>query len=240
MLPLSKIPHFDPLKAPILGVDHHLRALSSKELSVESIRARFLSPEACALTLTENHEQRIQDKPLKAAAVLLGLVERAELTVILTQRAQHLSTHSGQIAFPGGKVDPEDLTAEATALREAHEEVGLAPNLVKVLGRLNPLVTGTAFRITPVVALVSPQHVISANASEVDQVFEVPLSFLMNPAHHQRRQTLHEGQVREWYAMPYMQGEQERFIWGATANMIRSFYAFLAHPLPQHEGLPLR
>ena len=215
-----------------MGVDHHLRALGSHETSVESIRARFQDPVALALTQTVNHERRHQEQPLKAAAVLFGLVQRAKITVILTQRAKHLSTHSGQIAFPGGKVDPHDANPEATALREAHEEVGLSPNHVTVLGRLNPLVTGTAFRIIPVVAWVHPEHEILANAGEVDLVFEVPLSFLMNPAHHQRRRTEHEGQVREWYAMPYQQGDKEHFIWGATANIIRSFYAFLAHPLP--------
>ncbi len=231
MLPLSKIPRFDPLTAPIVGVDHHLRALREHELSVDFIRARFGNPKALALTLSEIHEPRLNEQPLKPAAVLVGLVERAELTVILTQRSRHLSSHSGQIAFPGGKVDPADASAEATALREAHEEVGLTPENVTVLGQLNPLITGTAYRINPVVALINPHHVIRANAAEVDHVFEVPLSFLMNPAHHQRRQTQHEGHVREWYAMPYQQGEQQRFIWGVTANMIRSFYAFLAQPL---------
>ena len=215
-----------------MGVDHHLRALGSQETRVESIRARFQNPAALALTQTVNHERRLHGQPLKAAAVLFGLVQRTEITVILTQRAKHLSTHSGQIAFPGGKVDPQDANPEATALREAHEEVGLSPSHVTVLGRLNPLVTGTAFRITPVVAWVHPEHEILANAGEVDHVFEVPLSFLMNPAHHQRRRTEHDGQVREWYAMPYQLGDKEHFIWGATANIIRSFYAFLSHPLP--------
>ena len=152
MLPLSKIPRFDPLTAPIVGVDHHLRALSENELSVDFIRARFGNPKALELTLTEIHEPRLNQQPLKPAAVLVGLVERAELTVILTQRSQHLSSHSGQIAFPGGKVDPADASAEATALREAHEEVGLNPELVTVLGQLNPMITGTAYRINPVVA----------------------------------------------------------------------------------------
>jgi len=232
MIPLSKIPHFDPLKAPIVGVDHHLRALEVEDTSAQSIRERFLNPAALALTASVHHERRFQEQPLKAAAVLFGLVQREEIMVILTQRSKHLSTHSGQIAFPGGKVDPQDVNPEATALREAHEEVGLNPKYVTVLGRLNPLVTGTAFRITPVVAWVEPEHEIVANAGEVDQVFEVPLSFLMNPAYHERRQTTHEGQVREWYAMPYRQGSTERFIWGATANIIRSFYAFLAQPFP--------
>jgi 8-oxo-dGTP pyrophosphatase MutT (NUDIX family) len=228
MLQLSKLPYFDPLKAPIVGVDQHLRPLGSHELSVPYIGERFRLPETLALTQQENQESHDQDQPLRAAAVLFGLVQRQELMVILTQRAKHLNTHSGQIAFPGGKVEKEDLSPEATALREAHEEVGLAPHHVQVLGRLNPLITTSAFRITPVVAWVDPEHAIKANANEVEEVFEVPLSFLMNPANHQRRQTHYQGQVREWYAMPYTHGSNERFIWGATANIIRSFYTFLA------------
>jgi 8-oxo-dGTP pyrophosphatase MutT (NUDIX family) len=160
----------------------------------------------------------------------------AQSTVLLTQRANHMSTHSGQIAFPGGKVDPEDADHQATALREAHEEVGLAPQHVQVIGELPVYVTGTAFWVTPVIALVSPDFELTPNADEVQDVFEVPLSFLMNPANHRRHQFDWQGQQRQWFSMPYHQDRLganghseavERFIWGATAAMLRNFYRFL-------------
>ncbi|NBP46347.1 MAG: CoA pyrophosphatase, partial [Betaproteobacteria bacterium] len=138
------------------------------------------------------------------------------------------STHSGQVAFPGGKVDDSDDSVLNTALREAQEEVGLDPRHVEVLGTLSEYITGTAFIVTPVVALIEPGHDIVPNPHEVDEVFEVPLAFLMNPAHHRRHAFEAEGVRREWFSMPYDDRGRERFIWGATAGMLRNLYRFLS------------
>ncbi|MFM7331209.1 MAG: NUDIX hydrolase, partial [Brachymonas sp.] len=148
---------------------------------------------------------------------------------LLTQRTDTLSTHSGQIAFAGGKVDAGE-TANQAALREAQEEVGLLPEHVSVLGSLPRYVTGTAFHITPVVATVQPGFSLQANPAEVADVFEVPLVFLMNPAHHARHEFEFQGHRREWFSMPWLdtQTGQERFIWGATAGMLRNLYRFLS------------
>jgi 8-oxo-dGTP pyrophosphatase MutT (NUDIX family) len=148
------------------------------------------------------------------------------------------------VAFPGGKVDPEDADAAAAALREAEEEVALPRSFVEVIGQLPVYVTGTRFIVTPVVALVRPGFVLHPNPDEVAHAFEVPLAFLMNPAHHRRHRLEAEGQVREWFSMPYAEpaqaepaagesppapaGAVEHFIWGATAGMLRNFYRFLA------------
>jgi 8-oxo-dGTP pyrophosphatase MutT (NUDIX family) len=157
--------------------------------------------------------------------------------VLLTRRAAHMKTHSGQIAFPGGKVDPEDANMQATALREAEEEVGLAARHVQVIGELPVYITGTSFWVTPVIGLVSPDFELRLNADEVADVFEVPLSFLMNPANHRRHAFEWQGSQRQWFSMPYEErrtasnGEVqavEHFIWGATAGMLRNFYRFLA------------
>ena len=159
--------------------------------------------------------------------MLIGIVMREQPTVLLTQRTAHLSTHSGQVAFPGGKVDATDRDVVDTALRESHEEVGLERDQVQVLGTISDYVTGTAFVVTPVVGLVSASHTLKPNPHEVASAFEVPLAFLMNPAFHRRHALEAEGRRREWFSMPYQDGDEQRFIWGATAGMIRNFYRFL-------------
>lgn len=154
--------------------------------------------------------------PPRPAAVLVPIVARPEPTVLLTQRSAHLATHSGQISFPGGRMDPEDATAIATALREAEEEIGLDRALVEPLGFLDSYRTGTGFQVSPVVAVVADTYALTLNRDEVDDAFEVPLAFLMDPSNHQRHSREWRGRVRDFYAMPY----GDRYIWGATAGMI--------------------
>jgi 8-oxo-dGTP pyrophosphatase MutT (NUDIX family) len=155
------------------------------------------------------------------AAVLAPIVKRSDgWTMLLTQRAADLPSHAGQVAFPGGRVDPGDLTAVDTALREAEEEIGLARRFVEPLGAIEPYETGTGFRIAPIIGFVSPGFEQKMDTREVADIFETPFEFLMNPANHERRETEWRGQMRSYYAMPY----RGRLIWGATAGMIRALY----------------
>ena len=218
-------PAFDPRHAPLVGVDAHLPAVPLAWQTEAALRQRFAAAVQWEPEL--RREPRFSDRPPTQAAVLLPLVLREELTVLLTQRTEQLSTHSGQVAFPGGRQDPEDADATATALREAQEEVGLDPGQVEVLGSLPVYETGTAFMVTPVVALVQPDAPLHPNPYEVADVFEVPLRFLLDPAHHQRHRLHWQGLEREWFSMPYLDGGRERYIWGATAGMLRNFYRFM-------------
>lgn len=154
------------------------------------------------------------------AAVLVPVVARPVPSVLLTLRSARLSTHAGQIAFPGGRVDPQDKDELDAALREAREEVGLDSRLVRPLGYLDGYLSGTGFWIVPVVGLVEPHYHLTLNPSEVDDAFEVPLDFLMTPANHQRESREWQGTLRHFYAMPY----KDHFIWGATAGMLRNLY----------------
>jgi 8-oxo-dGTP pyrophosphatase MutT (NUDIX family) len=152
--------------------------------------------------------------------VLAPVVERdGGLTLLLTERASHLRAHSGQVAFPGGKIDPGE-TAGETALREAEEEIGLDPALVEPLGWLDSYLTGTGFRVAPLLALVKPGFRLRINADEVADAFETPLAFLMDPANHRLDQREWQGQTRRFYAMPH----DGHYIWGATAGIIRNLY----------------
>ena len=170
----------------------------------------------------------VPGKAVRPAAVLVPLVDRpAGLSVLLTRRAAHLHDHAGQISFPGGRVDAGDVDAVATALRETEEEIGLARSEVEILGRLPDYLTATSYSVTPVVGLVSPPLALRLDAFEVAEAFEVPLAFLMDPAHHERRLIEFGGQARRFYAMPW-QGEHRYFIWGATAAMLRNLYRFLS------------
>lgn len=166
------------------------------------------------------HDRIVPDK-LHDAAVLVPVVDHgAEATVILTKRAEKLKNHSGQIAFPGGKIDPTDVSPVAAALREADEEIGLDRHFVDVVGRMPDYVTGSGYRITPVLGIVRPGFQIKINEHEVDNVFEVPLRFLMDPANHRRDSRVFLERERFFYTMPY-----ERWnIWGVTAGVIRTVY----------------
>ncbi|NDV85660.1 CoA pyrophosphatase [Aurantimonas aggregata] len=165
--------------------------------------------------------QLMERESAREAAVLVPIVDRGEgATVILTTRASHLRQHSGQIAFPGGSVDPGDASPEAAAMRESLEEIALDPVHVEPIGRLPLYRTTTGFKITPVVGLIRPGFALSANPVEVEDVFEVPLGFLMNEANHRQESRVWQGRTRHYYVMPF----GERFIWGVTAGIIRTLY----------------
>lgn len=168
-----------------------------------------------------NPDVTAEGMSFRDAAVLIPVVARLpQASVLLTQRTPHLSAHAGQIAFPGGKIDPEDQTPAAAALREAREEIGLEPAMVEPLGYLTPYLTRTGYRIMPVLGRVDPDHRITINPEEVSDTFEVPLSFLMTSDNHRRGSRPFKGKTRYFYEMPF----NERYIWGITAGIIRSLY----------------
>jgi 8-oxo-dGTP pyrophosphatase MutT (NUDIX family) len=209
--------------APFSAEDLRARALARLRLDLApdamgaEVRGgdHVLSPQAFAADVT---------RPGKPAAVLAPIVARAEgATVLLTKRTARLRQHSGQIAFPGGKIDPQDESPAAAALREAWEEIGLHARHIDPLGYLDLYATGTGFRIFPLVAIVRPPFELTLNPEEVDEVFEVPLRFLMDPANHQLHTRETDGVARHFHAMPW----EGRFIWGATAGMLKNLHARL-------------
>lgn len=224
-----KLPLFDPKTVPVLPLAP-MPSVPAQALTAKALRQRFADPPVWQPEI--RFEPAFSSRPLMPAAVLIGLVQRDELMVLLTLRTATMSTHAGQVAFPGGKVDAEDEDFVAAALREAKEETGLDRQWVSVLGRLPDYTTGTNFRVSPVVALLDPGLTLSANSKEVAEIFEVPLAFLMDPGNHRYHQLEWEGNTRHWYSMPYQHDASvpatERFIWGATAGMLRNFYHFLA------------
>jgi 8-oxo-dGTP pyrophosphatase MutT (NUDIX family) len=161
-----------------------------------------------------------REQPVRPAAVLIPVVDRPQPTVLLTQRSAHLNDHAGQISFPGGKIDATDASPLETALREAEEEVGLIREFVDPIGYLDLYGTSFGFRILPTVARVKPGFKLRINAAEVDDAFEVPLAFLMDPVNHQVHSKDFRGIERSYYAMPFA----ERYIWGATAGILRVLY----------------
>nr|WP_238312770.1 CoA pyrophosphatase [Methylobacterium crusticola] len=169
-------------------------------------------------------------RPPRLAAVLVPVVARERgVNVLFTLRAAHLRDHSGQVAFPGGKIDPADPSPLAAALREAHEEVGLPPEAVRPLGYLDAYLSGTGFLVTPVVGLVAPDAPLRLNPAEVAEAFEVPLDFLMDVANHAQHSREWRGRQRRYYAIPF----GERYIWGVTAGIVRNLYDHLRDDTPR-------
>ncbi|WP_136418561.1 MULTISPECIES: CoA pyrophosphatase [Oxalobacteraceae] len=216
---------FDPEALPVDSIAGE-PAVAPERLTEAWLRERFASPPSWN---PENFEEPLIRKGLgepTPASVLMPLVARDEgFTMLLTQRTAHLNDHAGQVSLPGGRVDEADTTTIDTALRETEEEVGLHRRHIEVLGTLPDYITGTGFRVTPVVSLVRPPFDLRADPFEVAEIFEVPLSFLMDGMNHQRRMIeLPNGLGRRvFYAMPY----QRFFIWGATAGMLRNLFHFL-------------
>lgn len=171
--------------------------------------------------LNPDLEELFLKAKLRDAAILIPVVDHGpEATVILTKRTDHLRSHSGQIAFPGGRLDPEDATPEDAALRETEEEIGLDRSFIEIVGRMPDYVSGSGFRIAPVLSVVRPDFMLTLNRDEVDDAFEVPLAFLMDPANHNRESRTWQGRERFFYTMPY----EQRYIWGITAGIIRTLY----------------
>lgn len=220
----------NPHAVPVAGHDDHLDPVAPSLLTAGSLRQRFQDGRPFQAPI--RGDGALSDRTPSAAAVLVGLVQRDDgLRVLLTKRTDHLRDHAGQISFPGGRSEPEDPNAEATALRESEEEVGLARAQVEVLGRLPDYTTVTRYVVTPVVGLIHPPVDLKLDAFEVAEAFEVPLEFLMTPAHHRRHIFSFDGGQRQFLSMPWRPDPQgdEYFIWGATAAMLRNLYHFLKH-----------
>lgn len=201
-------------------------------LEVPSFRQELFGLEGRTVPGDEGDHTVNEGLPARPAAVLVPVVAHAEPTMLLTQRSSDMPDHSGQIAFPGGKIEPADGTPLDAALREAEEEIGLSRQHVTPLGYLLPFLSRTGYLITPVVGLVSPPFALTLNPREVTDAFEVPLSFLMDPRNHQRKSREFRGEQRHFYAMPF----EDRYIWGITAGIIRNLWERLTDQVPEEVG----
>ena len=220
--PLAKL-HIDPKRLPVDAIAGE-PALPAERLEVAWLRARLARPPSWEPELPEDLRQRFPD--LRRAAVLVPIVRRpGGLTVLLTQRTEHLTNHAGQVSFPGGRAEEDDSSPIETALRETEEEIGLTRRHVEIIGVLPDHVTASAYVVTPVVGLVMPPFDLMAESNEVADIFEVPLTFLMDGMNHQRMSfdLPDGGGRRSFYAMPY----ERFFIWGATAGMLRNLFHLL-------------
>jgi 8-oxo-dGTP pyrophosphatase MutT (NUDIX family) len=224
----------DPRVAELLGHDEHLPPVHPDRMRRGDLIQRFQQPPIWQPDIEV--ERWFQEPDPVAASVLVPLIMRDRPSVLLTRRTSHLKKHAGQISFPGGRSELTDASPVATALREAHEEVGLDAARVQVLGTMPTYTTGTGFVVTPVVGLIEPEAhererlQLQADPSEVDEIFEVPMGFLMDPRYHQRRAFDVPGSKLEFFCMPWTSPEtdKEYFIWGATAAMLRNLYRFLS------------
>lgn len=212
---------FDPQQLPVDSIAGEA-AIAAERLTPDWLRKRFADPPQWMPEVTD---ESLAPRPLPTmASVLVPLVLREDgLTILLTQRTAHLTNHGGQISFPGGRAEATDTSPIDTALRETEEEVGLARRHVDVIGILPNYHTGTGYCVTPVVGLIAPPFELRADPSEVAEIFEVPLAFLMDGMNHQRLSATLPSGYRSFYAMPY----QRFYIWGATAGMLRNLFHFL-------------
>jgi 8-oxo-dGTP pyrophosphatase MutT (NUDIX family) len=224
---------FDAQAIPVHEICHLQAKVPAEHLQPVALRARFQNPPSWQPEITDENRHVIAANiiarrqaagKVTRAAVLIPLLLRDEgLSVLLTQRTDHLRDHAGQISFPGGRMDAADRGPEDTALRESEEEIGLDRSRVEIIGHLPEYLTVSGYSVTPVVALVQAQAEYVLDEFEVADVFEVPLSFLLDPANHQVRLWQSDQGSRRFYSMPY----QSRFIWGATAGMLRNLYHLL-------------
>lgn len=218
----ESIPHDPAFDLAVRGP-----AVAAERLRPTGLRKRFEQPPMWQPELNADPRLFNLDIEPRPAAVLIPLVVRdGDVQVLLTERTAHLTDHAGQISFPGGRVEEGDDGPVATALRETEEEIGLATGAVEVLGVLPEYSTVTGYRVTPVVGLIERPFLLSLDTFEVSEAFEVPLAFLMDPAHHERRLVTLSAHSRTFYAMPYS-AARRYFIWGATAAMLRNLYHFL-------------
>ena len=226
-------PGFDAQAIPIHQVCSDQKKVALEFFEPQALKARLQSPPQWEPEITDENRHVIAadiiarrqaaGKVTRAAVLIPLLLKEDGLSVLLTQRTNHLRDHAGQISFPGGRMDPEDQSPNDTALRESHEEIGLDPGRVEIIGRLPEYLTVSGYSVTPVVGLVQPQAEYVLDEFEVADVFEVPLQFLLDPANHQVRLWESEQGGRRFYSMPY----ENRFIWGATAGMLRNLYHLL-------------
>ncbi|MBS0435102.1 MAG: CoA pyrophosphatase [Proteobacteria bacterium] len=230
---MSRARILDPHAVPVIGTDGHLRAVPPERLGAAALRERFASSAQGEPELPGDGRVFDGREPADASVLVPLVAHESGVTVLLTRRTEHLRDHAGQISFPGGRAEEIDADAVHTALREAEEEVGLAPAHVDVIGLLPVYTTVTGFHVTPVVALVRPGFTLAIDSFEVAEAFEVPLAFLMDPAHHRRHAFEFGGERRQFLSMPWQGVDaagqpREYFIWGATAAMLRNLYAFLS------------
>lgn len=220
----------DPRAIPVAGTDNHLPPVPPEHLHPHALRRRFAQPPVWQPEFVGDGG-RFAERTPTPASVLVPLVQRDDgLHVLLTQRTAHLHDHAGQISFPGGRRDEGDTDDHDTALRETEEEVGLARQHIEIIGTLPTYTTVTSYVVTPVVALVKPPFELKLDSFEVAEAFEVPMPWLMSPAHHRRHRFEFDGHQRQFLSMPWQHDGREYFIWGATAAMLRNLYGFLAAP----------
>jgi len=223
------VPGLDPQTQPIVAAPRDLLPLSNVAMQLEFIRHAFQDDIDWNVepVFTESFQaDTLELNGIIQAAVFFPLVQRPDgLHVIFTRRASHLYDHAGQICFPGGRIEESDGSAVAAALRETEEEIGVSPEFIQLIGTQPGFLTSTRFTMKPVIGYLKTGFTLSPDTTEVAEIFEVPLAFLMDPSHHYlHKANLPEGGHRYYFSMPW----GPYFIWGATAALIRNFYHFLA------------